>query len=116
MLGRQIKKRDKQYYTKSGLSSRAETRMAGVLGEVKGTDCDCCIVVVSIVGTSCFGGSFGSGLSVAPLVFPLDKTPFHPFILPLFEMEVYFCTTVGSIALSLLAHGWYVEVELWFRV
>jgi hypothetical protein len=26
--------------------------------------------------------------------------------LPLFEMEVYFCTTVGSIALSLLAHGW----------
>jgi hypothetical protein len=96
----------KEYYTKSGLSSVAETTMAGALGIVKGTGCACFTVMGSTEGTSCFVGSVGSGLSVAPVAFPLDKTPFQPFILSVFEMKVYFCPVVGSMTLSLGAHGW----------
>lgn len=73
-------------HTISGLSSVAETTMDGVLGEVKGTGWDCFTVTVSKGGTSCFVGSVGRGLSFGPVGFPLDKTPFHPFILPLLVM------------------------------
>jgi hypothetical protein len=75
-----------EYLTISGLSSVADTTMDGVLGEVKGTGWDCFTVTVSKGGTSCFVGSVGRDLSLGPVGFPLDKTPFHPFILPLLVM------------------------------